>query len=382
MLIILGNASMAQYPEGGGHWSWRFQFALGLRALGHQVFWLELLRPSKDPDRDRRLIGIFFDRFRQYGLGDCCALLHLDSSGIQSLDSAQAYGKSKERIKEMIKSADLLWNFCCALRQPLLSQFRRRVLIDLDPGHLQVCGLTMDLGIHDHDVVLSVGGKLHDPDCEVPALGLIWRRFRPFVYLPMWQAAPHPGPEAPFSSITQWTWEELHVADRVLSVSKRDAYLRYVSLPRISRCRFELAANIGPEDPANDREILSSHGWRLVDPHRVAGSPSDYRSYIETSRAEFLVPKPIFRELRTGWFSDRSVCYLATGRPVLAEDTGFSERIPTGRGLLAFNDLEEAAAGSAEIQASYALHSSAARELAEAYFDHRGCLNEMLSACE
>jgi hypothetical protein len=215
----------------------------------------------------------------------------------------------------------------------------------------------------------------------VPTLGVGWTGFLQFVYLPMWRAAPDPGPRAPFTSVTQWNWGELWLGDRVLSVAKRDAYLRYVELPRVSGRPFELAANIHPDDATGDRELLASHGWRLTDPHVVAASPARYRDYIARSRAEISCPKPIYRELGTGWFSDRSACYLASGRPVLAEETGFSEALPTGGGLVAFRDLDEARAGVAAIDADYERHSRAARELAEAYLDSRRVLESMLAAC-
>jgi hypothetical protein len=196
----------------------------------------------------------------------------------------------------------------------------------------------------------------------------------------MWEVTGDPRVNAPFTSITQWTWEELALGERMLSASKRAAYLRYLELPERAGRPFELAANIGPNDVANDAESLRNHGWRLADPHQVAGSPEAYRQYLQNSRAEILCPKPIFRQLQTGWFSDRSVCYLACGRPVLAEETGFSDVIPVGRGLLSFRNIDEAVAGVAEIDANYPNHSRAARELTHEYFDSARCLPAMLSA--
>jgi hypothetical protein len=276
----------------------------------------------------------------------------------------------------------LLLNFCCGLRQPLLSLFKHRALLDFDPGHLHLSALTSDLNIHEHDVFLTIGARINRPDSEVPKLGLEWRTFEPFVYLPMWPAAPDPGSDAPFSSITQWTWEELWWQGRVLSVSKRAAYLKYLELPRMAQRPFELAANIGSEDPVGDRRVFRENGWKIVDPHEVAGSPSQYQEYIRACRAEFMCPKPIHVEMKTGWFSDRSIAYLASGRPVLAEDTGFTERLPTGAGLLGFRNLTDAAAATAEIDGNYNRHSRVAREIAVDLFDSRRCLPEMLSACE
>lgn len=380
MLIVLGNGSLAQYPPGGGHWSWFLQYPLGLKALGHKFLWLELLKSSDDRVRDIALIRDFFVRIGTHGLAQDCALMLVEDKEAQHLERAEIFGRSLAQVVEAVASADLLWNMSCAIREPLLSRFRHRVLIDTDPGHLQVAALSCDLGIQRHQVLLSVGTKIHDPDCEVPTLDFTWRRFWPFVHLPMFPPVPDPGSSAPFTSITQWTWEELHLNGRVLSASKRAAYLRIANLPQNAGRLFELAANIGAYDPAHDRDTLRQGGWRLVEPHEVAATPESYRDYIQRSRAEILCPKPIFRELKTGWFSDRSVCYLATGRPVLAEETGFSDRLPVGRGLLAFHDIAEAVDAVAEIDSNYALHSRTARELAEDLFDSRRCLNAMLSS--
>ncbi|HEX6175263.1 MAG TPA: hypothetical protein VF089_14735, partial [Candidatus Binatia bacterium] len=220
-----------------------------------------------------------------------------------TLESAHAFGMSKQRIREVAQETDLLWNFACSLRQPLIFLFRRRVLIDGDPGHLQVSALTWDMSIQDHHLFLSSGMNLHGRDCEVPTLGVKWHRFAQFVYLPMWKFASDPGVNAPFSSVTQWTWEHLEFKGRALSVSKRDAYMRYVDLPRRAQRPFELAANIDRDDSTGDLESLRKMGWKLVNPHRVARTPSIYQNYIKRSRAEFCCPKPVHRELKTGWFS-------------------------------------------------------------------------------
>jgi hypothetical protein len=380
--IVFGNSSLVNYQQGGGHWSWVLQYPLGLRALGHDVFWLELLLSSGERGHDVRVIRDFFQRLTSYGLKDDCAVLLVKGSlDFQAFEESEVFGSSREHLAEIIRSADLLLNLACALRPPLLLEFEHRVLLDVDPGHLQVSALTWDLGIREHDVLLTIGARVNAPDCEIPTLGLSWRTFEPCVYLPMWQATPDPGPDAPFSSITHWTWEELPWRDRMLSVSKRAAYLEYAELPRRAGRPFELAADIGDDGSSPDRRLLQEHGWELVAPHEVCGSVPQYQQYIRASRAEFMCPKPIHVELKTGWFSDRSIAYLASGRPVLARDTGFSERLPTGLGLVAFRDLEEAVAGVAEIDGHYAQHSRAAREMAEEYFDSRKCLAALLSTC-
>jgi hypothetical protein len=381
--IVLANAgSLAAYPEGGGHWSCFLQYVLGLHALGHDVFWLEVLESSGNEAQDRHRIESFLTQFKSYGLAGQCALLLYDQAARErSLEDAHTYGMSRREVKNVAGRADVLWNFASGVRGPLLEIFKRRVLIDGDPGHLQVSALTWDIGIEEHDVFLSTGTKLGEPGCKVPTLGVNWKPFLQFVYLPMWNPSTDPGENAPFTSVTQWTWEELWLDDRVLSISKRDAYLKYAEIPRQTQRAFELAANIHSQDETGDRELLLNHGWRLADPHQVADTPASYREYIKRSRAEFQCPKPIHNALRTGWFSDRSACYLATGRPVLAGNTGFGEKLPTGRGLLSFENMEEAIAKVEEIDRNYQQHMRAARELAEEYLSSTKVLPAMLAAC-
>ena len=216
----------------------------------------------------------------------------------------------------------------------------------------------------------------------MPKLGHQWQTFDQLIYLPLSPRRPDPGRNRPFTSVTQWTWEELHYKGQILSLSKRDAYLGYLELPRLSGCRLELAANIGIPDPVGDITTLRNNGWTIVDPHEVAFSPERYTQYIHESRGEFMCPKPIHVALQTGWFSERSLAYLATGRPIAAEETGFSERISTGIGLIAFHDLATAGAALSEIDANYERHQHAAREIVEAYFNWRTTVSTILAACD
>src|SRR4029450_3708728 len=256
--IALAPGSLVGYPEGGGLWCYFLQHLLALNSLGPDLLWLELFRSSGSGTRDQTLIRVFFQRMRDYGLEGNCAVLLIDKdTDAPTLEAAQVYGRSAEGIQEFARSADVLWNYAVAFRQPLLSLFRRRALVDLEPGHLQVSALNWDMGQHDHDVFLTVGSKMGDEDCEVPTLGLKWHPFLPCVYSPLWRSQPDPGPTAPFTSVTQWNWEELWLAGRVLSIAKRPAYLRYLELPRITARHFELAVNIHPEDQTGDRELVA-----------------------------------------------------------------------------------------------------------------------------
>ena len=378
-IVVAG--SLAEYLEGGGYWWHRLQYLLGLRDLGHDVFWLDLLPSTGDPAEDERCVAALVARMEMFDLADrVIVLLHDGSRPNHDVESFAVLNASEQRFDEIVRSADAVWNLCGAAKPPLLSRFGRRVLIDLDPGVYQLSDLSWDMGLGNHDVFLTIGTKIQDEDSEVPARGVEWQPMLPFVFLPEWREEPDPGPQAPFTSLTQWEWREMWLGDRVLSRSKRDAYLRFLDLPARTGLPFELAANIDPGDETGDRALLASHGWSWVHPHVKAGTPAAYRTYIAASRAEFLCPKPIYADLRTGWFSDRSVCYLATGRPVVCEETGFSDRIPTGEGLFAFRDLDQAATAVEDVHANYARHRAAARELAVELFDSRRRLAAMVEA--
>jgi hypothetical protein len=237
------------------------------------------------------------------------------------------------------------------------------------------------MDIAHHHAFFTVGMKVGERDCDVPTLGVQWKPFTPFVYLPMWTSSSNTTNDAPFSSVTHWAWGELSWKGRRLSLAKRDGYFPFIDLPERTGRRFELAVRFQPTDTSGDRERLLSHGWNLVDPWEVAASPAAYQRYIAASHAEISCPKPIFRDLNTGWFSDRSACYLASGRPVLAQDTGFTEHLPTGSGLLTFETMEEAVAGVEAIDSNYGAHTLAARRIAEEHLDSRRCLSRMLAAC-
>lgn len=378
--VILGNSSVVGYPEGGGHWTVFLQYLLGFRDLGHDVYWMELFYGAENREEEIARVAIFMERLRAFGVEDRAFVLAGAPGTPLDVDAMRCYGKSAAEVKELFRTSDALWNFAGAVPSPPSDLFSRRVLIDLDPGLYQLAMESWNMGQDDHDCFLTVGANIRGADCAVPAVGRSWTPFLPVVYLPMWPVTPGPDRTAPFTSVTQWTWGEIW-PDPARSVSKRTAYLRYLSLPRTCGRPFELAANIHPLDETGDPELLATHGWRLVHPHHVAGSPEQYQRYIAASRAEFLCPKAIYRELRTGWLSDRSACYLASGRPVLAEDTGVPGEYPAGLGFVTFADAQGAAAGVADIDDNYPAHCAAARQFAEAFLDSRVALPKMLEAC-
>jgi hypothetical protein len=251
-----------------------------------------------------------------------------------------------------------------------------RVFLDIDPGFGQIWKA---LGLHDlfrgHDRFLTVGGRIGAADCEVPTVGLEWIPIRPPVDLAEWPVQTDRGSR--FTSVASWrgAFEPLEYEGRTLGLRVHE-FRRFFELPERSGSEFEVALDI---DDAETRDLipLGEHGWKLVDPGRVAADPWRYRTYIQESAAELMIAKNLYVETRSGWFSDRSACYLASGRPVLAQDTGL-DGLPAGEGLVTFSTLEEAVAGVEEIERDYERHSRAAREIAEEHFAAERVLPRML----
>jgi hypothetical protein len=358
------------------------QFLLALKRLRHDFVLIEVLYRNGDAGGDGARIKRFFEQTTALGFADRCVLLLLDKQDpTRAPASMQAFGRSLSHVRNIAADADILWNFAGSLNASLLALFKRRAYIDIDPGLIQISALSWEMNIDKHEVLFTVGLNMHGSDCKVPTLGRAWHVFFPCVELSSWNVEPDPGFTAPFSSITQWNWEEYEYQERVISISKRAAYLRYVDLPRRVGRNFELAANIGANDVADDRALLEAAGWRLADPHEIAGTVQSYKQYIFNSRAELSCPKPIYRELKTGWLSDRTACDMAAGRPVLAEDTGISALVRTDRGMLTFSDMDTAVSGVLEIDSNYRLHSRAAREFAAEYLDAQKNVARMLELC-
>jgi len=376
--LVLANARTVNYRTGGGHLSVRLQYLLALQELNVDWYLLQLQHASEDRADDEARIELFFKRLGRYGLDERTVVVRYNDA--MDLAGSTAYGMPLSRVKEIVRDADIAWNFCCSLRQPLHSAFRRTALIDLDPGVIHYSGLQYpDLGIQNESLRFTVGLCINDDDCPTPTLGVPWIPFLPPVYLPLWNHSINQDPNAPFTTVTHWTWgDQMPVGDRLVSTSKRDAYLRYLEIAKRVPQAFELAVLLGPNHP--DQDLLQQNGWRTVNSREVARNPELYRQYIADSRAEFSCPKPIFRELRTGWFSDRSAAYLASGRPVLAEDTGFSRHLPTNLGLLKFESLEDAIDGVSRINRDYVSHAKAARAFAEEYLDATKIVASMIAA--
>jgi hypothetical protein len=376
--IFIGSAFVAKYPTGGGSFWWPLQYVLGLRALGVEAYWLELVWPQGDLARARGFASTFWRYVEACGVGDCTAVVLFSENERDDAPGHEERTGGPPDLWERARDAVLL-NLAHSVPASLRDRFARRVLFDVDPGQFQLWARQFELGVGSHDAYLTIGRNLGEPDCPVPLDGVPWQHVWPAVHLPAWPL--QTGPGGRWTTVTQW-WSEgwTILGDEVIEGHKRTSFLRVVDLPRrVPAAPLELAANIHPEETA-DLELLRSHGWSVVDPAVVAGTPGDFRAYVQASRGEFGCAKPSYVRTRPGWVSDRTVCYLASGRPCVVEETGAARHLPESPGLRFFTTTDEAAAALAAIEGDYAAAARAARALAEEVFSTAVVLPGLLRA--
>ena len=373
MKIVFAGMVAADAAQGGAAWA-VLQYVLGLKQLGHEVCLVEPISRSKIHPRDARLTQSdasrrFLRVTTAFGLAGSAALL-LD-------ETKETVGMTYRSLRCFAQAADVLVNVSGMLKDAaLLERVARRIYLDLDPGFNQAwhCGgLDMRFDAHTHfaTVALAMG----QPACRVPACGRQWITTCPPVVLREWPVATRTTRSA-FTTVANWrSYGSLH-HDGMFLGQKAHALRPLIGLPRKTPTPLALALAIHPDEP--DLAALRSNRWTLVDPRRATGTPERYRRFVRGSRAEFGLAKAGYVATRSGWFSDRSACYLASGRPVLAQDTGVRDALPTGEGLLTFADEGEALAGLDRIEANYARHRQAARAIAEQHCDSNRVLSRLL----
>jgi hypothetical protein len=379
-IVVAG--SIAQKPRHGGH-TWVFlQYLLGLRRLGWRVLFLDRLTPAMSVDADdvpcppgRSLNERFFRRV----MGTLGASVEWSLLGE---DGEALLGLERRRILDRVREAELLVDVMGFLGDgEILDAARRSVFLDIDPGFPQ---MWKELGLADvfsgHDDFVTIGRNVGREGCSIPDCGLRWITTSQPIVLDRWCA--QPPSDGPFTTIATWRGRyapiEFHGDSYGLRVHR---FRQFAELPRRTAgvgAAFELALDIDPGE-RRDLELLEENGWALVPPRRVAADPWSYQSYIARSGAEFMVAKDVYVRAWSGWFSDRSICYLASGRPVVVEDTGLAEHYPLGEGLLAFDTLDEAAEAVAEVAADRQRHARAARRVAEECFDSDKVLGGLLA---
>jgi hypothetical protein len=348
---------------------------VGFRRLGWRVLFIDEIapelcvddagRPCK-PEQSvnvRRLEIVF----ESLGLGDSYAL---NAGG-------EWFGMPRAQVLALLRGAALLLNVMGFVRDAdLLAAAPRRVFLDIDPGFGQ---MWRALGLSDvfagHDDFVTIGENIGQPGCNVPTCGLRWITTPQPIVLEEWPAQTAPG--LAFTSIASWRgpFGPIEYAGKTYGLRVHE-FRKFMELPVHTRERFELALDIHSAD-VRDLEALAENGWTVRDPVAAAGDPWRYRSTVQQSKAEFMVAKNLYVDTAGGWFSDRSICYLASGRPVLAQRTGWQYQ--EGRGLVGFSILDEAVEGAARITADYSDHARAAREIACEYFDSDKVLRKLLA---
>jgi hypothetical protein len=381
--VVLSPCNVANFPEGGGHFWVYMQYAQGLRRLGCDVYWLEQFRPPRDPGQEERLLSSFFERMQRFGLEGKTLLYAAERGSQGSPPSFRYVGCGWPDVERVLGQADVLLNFHYAMDPRLLGCARRTALIDIDPGLLQFWMSTGQLAVPPHDCYLTTGETVGTPSARFSDCGLHWHRIRPPVCLDLWPYSFDPRAEA-FSTVSSWsTADWLKVTENGKTVlrenTKRVAFLQYAELPRRTSQPLELALFTDERDAA-DLARLTQNGWRVRHSGEVAGSPDAYRAYIQGSRGEFSCAKASCMEFQNAWVSDRTVCYLASGKPVVVQNTGPSACLVNGEGMFRFSSVDEAAAALEAINSDYERHCRAARDLAETHFDSRRVLENVLNA--
>jgi hypothetical protein len=360
MASIAVAGSLAQRPGHGGH-AWVFlNYLLGLRRLGHEVTFVDRLEP--DGVGERWLHAVMAD----YGMERDCVLLTNDR-------------ESREAALRRLRGTDLLIDVNGYLDdEELRAACAVTAFLDIDPAIQQMwqaLGQASILG--RHDLYFTVGENIGGDESAVPTCGVDWIPTRQPVVIDQWSGADR---GTGFTSLATWRgpYAPVEFDGRTYGMRVHE-FRRFLELPQRVDGSFRLALDIEPAD-SRDLESLQSSGWKLSSPEAVAATPAHYMDFIHGSLAELSIPKEIYVASRCGWFSDRSACYLASGKPVITVDTGFSSTLPSGEGLLVVDDVETAAEACEAVLADPATHERAATEIARQHFDSDLVLGRVLDA--
>lgn len=372
MARIVVSGYIVRLPLGGQSWHY-VQYLAGLARLGHDVHYVEefgwptsCFDPEPDAMTSDPTYGIRFLRncLQAFGLGDRWCYLAEDGT---------AHGMTRAELATVCRDADLYLNIGNVNSIPETEECRRRALIDADPVFTQITDHGLERRFDAYDVLFTFGENVGRAGSEIPTLGLTWLPTRQPVVLDLWRADDG-DPSAPFTTVMNWAaYDEYEHDGRVYGQKDRE-FEPYFSFPHETGEPMELTVKAPPDV----EKRLVDGGWRVVDPAEVTNTPATYQRYISASRGEFSVAKHGYVSTRCGWFSERSAAYLASGRPVVVQDTGFSENLPVGKGVLAFSTRDEAAAAVENVASDYRRQSRAARPFVEEHFDSDDVLTRLV----
>lgn len=363
--VIVSGMVAGTPGQSGAAWA-VLQYLLGLARLGHDVHLVEPV--DVVTAASARYCGQVMDAV---GLGNRWCLAAQDGT---------TAGLSRVELTALARRADLLLNVSGMLTdEDVLANVPVRAYLDLDPGFIQlwhaVEGIDMRFAGHTHHA--TIGHGIGTPESPVPDCGIDWICTHQPVVLEHWPRAER-TPTYGFTTLGNWRGYGSIEHDGVFYGQKVHSVRPLIELPRRTSVPVEAAFAIDPGE-TRDLQALQENGWRLLDAAAVGATPGSYSEFIRASTAELGIAKSGYVAARCGWFSDRSVCYLASGRPVLAQDAGFGDLLPVGEGLLSFSDLDTAVAGLETIMGNYSRHADAARALAEDVFDSDRVLTSLMS---
>ena len=376
LTIVIGG-QIASIPfQGGATWA-VLQYVLGLRELGHQVYFVEqvpdqfLAPPGTDLTHSRNAL-YFRSVVHDFSLGN--------SSALVNFHRREAVGMEYSSVLGIARRADLLINLSGHLpAEPWFHLVPIRVYLDLDPLFTQLWKEVEQIDMHfaGHTHFATVGMAVGSANCLVPTCGLQWIRTWQPIVLSRWPSSNRVSRNAA-TTVANWrSYGSLH-HEGVFYGQKVHSWRAFMNLPLLSNWRFAAALSIDPTE-ADDLAALRRNRWELIDPEEVVSTPQQYWEFIQGSMAELAIVKSGYAVSRCGWFSERSECYTASGKPVVAQATGFEQYLPCGKGVFAFADSEQAVEALKAIEADYSLHSRAARTIAEEFFDSRKVLERLLA---
>ena len=371
--VIVGTNETSAWPHFGGSLWVRLQYMLGLRQLGVDAYWVDRLAPP-DPGKNPHSVEYLTHRFQRFaedfGFADRYCIVYDGGK--------RHYGLGENGLQEAIERADLLLNVAGRLESgdPLLG-VRQRAFLDVDPGFTQMWCLQTDMHLERHDSFFTIGQNVGGPGFAVPLGDVDWQPTLPPVVLEQWPVRTDPAAER-IGTVADWRGSQETLFEGVWHSGKREEFLGFLRLPLEADTQIELALLVGQED-YEDLGLLLRHGWRVLDPYAHAGDPQSYREFIQSSRAELSVAKQGYVRTRGGWISDRTACFLASGKPAIVQSTGFEQRLPTGEGLLTFSTMAEAVEALHEVRDDYEHHAAAARHLAEQHLDSGKVLDSLLT---
>ncbi len=375
--VVIAGALASRAGKGGSTWA-RLHWPLAFAELGWDVLYLDRLDAQVAVD----VAGCPCDGADSVNAAYFARVM--DDAGLAGrsslvLDKGDRHiGLDRATVIDRVRNSALLINIMGFLDDPeILDAAPRRAFLDIDPGFTQ---MWQAQGLADvlrgYDDYITIGENIGHEGSSIPTCGKRWITTPQPVSLAHWPVQTSRGER--YSSIASWrgAYGPLEHDGRTYGLRVHE-FRRFAPLPTISDAPFELALAIDPSE-TKDLTLLRVNGWTLADPRVVAGDPCAYRTYVGRSRGEFMVAKNIYVDTRSGWFSDRTMCYLASGRPAIVQDTGFTHRYPSDEGLVAFSSLDEAAEAVERVEHDYARHAQAARRVAREHFAGAGVARRLV----